>query len=735
MDTSAAPTPVQATRTNAPTLPAQNGAPPPRRAPTQPAAATVPVRQAASRPQRQPSDFVDPAILSYGRSPVQARTVAQLPTEPVTPIKSMLAKAAESLPASSSSPFVGEAGKSSGSHRVSRSRDAIAQSQSAAQSAAHQIPTGEADGAQDSRQVENGTKKRIRRGQKNKKNGTTASEPPPVMNVEVSRNGNDMTESVRRGKGWRQDPLLQPSPQTGSPASIGSTKKSKKQAKEARQNGWATEDATDIQDMGDFDFEANHKLFDKKQVFDELRQGDTTADEDRLVNHNKVYRPGTYGGKNLHPTENVLSPQLGPKPNGNELDSTSDADTELNFANGRSSSRHSVSRASLKKQPSRQNSTQVEAKPHPLSASMSSDRGLGLNRSVTSLSRQGRPVPSIATGSPKPDLSHSPGSAVSRTHAPSTLASSQLIEPHLVVLSATAPCPALLPLGLETLEKETVSRYGLTHDAITETAARCIAEMAVGMFDSTTGSRRGSRANTIRGSMSSSLTLEQRNSAPVVVILAGNHAVGARAVAAARHLVCRKTKIIIAEARYESADIHDVQLKTQTSILKRMIKGGASIKRGPWTRASAYIKNLSGPPAVIIDALLAGSTYETLLDSSNAQHVTEAQKEAREMIDWANRSRAPVLSVGCPSGVSGADGTSTTVDGEPLAIRPDKVLCLGAPVQGILDAMKAGERWDVTLADTGINIALRSDEAVPFGAQWVVDLKFTDDEVAVSEVQ
>ena len=77
-------------------------------------------------------------------------------------------------------------------------------------------------------------------------------------------------------------------------------------------------DTTGIEDMGDFDFEQELKKFDKKQVFDEIRQGDTTADEDRLVSHNRA-RPGTYGGKNLHPTEPVLSPTVQPVYNSHEL--------------------------------------------------------------------------------------------------------------------------------------------------------------------------------------------------------------------------------------------------------------------------------------------------------------------------------------------------------------------------------------------------------------------------------
>jgi enhancer of mRNA-decapping protein 3 len=44
----------------------------------------------------------------------------------------------------------------------------------------------------------------------------------------------------------------------------------------------------------------------------------------------------------------------------------------------------------------------------------------------------------------------------------------------------------------------------------------------------------------------------------------------------------------------------------------------------------------------------------------------------------------------------------------------------------LLKATEAGEKWDVSVADIGINIALKSDEAVSFGGSWSADLKFID---------
>ena len=89
------------------------------------------------------------------------------------------------------------------------------------------------------------------------------------MNSEVSRNGNDMNGSVKRGKGWRSTPLLQPSPQTIAPQD----KQSRKGRRRQREEVDAMGDTTDIQEMGDFDFEGELKKFDKKQVTKRMRRG------------------------------------------------------------------------------------------------------------------------------------------------------------------------------------------------------------------------------------------------------------------------------------------------------------------------------------------------------------------------------------------------------------------------------------------------------------------------------
>ncbi len=69
---------------------------------------------------------------------------------------------------------------------------------------------------------------------------------------------------------------------------------------------WAAENATDIQQRGDFDFEANLAQFDRNALFAQLREQDNTKGR-RLVDQNR--RPGPSGTGlpgHLRPNENVL---------------------------------------------------------------------------------------------------------------------------------------------------------------------------------------------------------------------------------------------------------------------------------------------------------------------------------------------------------------------------------------------------------------------------------------------
>jgi len=138
-------------------------------------------------------------------------------------------------------------------------------------------------------------KTRTRRHRQRKKDGAAKDGDPLVTPA----------KETTKSKGWRQTPLLEPNPSFQPFATL---KKNKRRDGRMDENGWATEDATDVQDMGDFDFAGSLAKFDKHEIFNQIQAEDSVADEDRLVAHNRLpkTKPGTAGGKNLHYTENVL---------------------------------------------------------------------------------------------------------------------------------------------------------------------------------------------------------------------------------------------------------------------------------------------------------------------------------------------------------------------------------------------------------------------------------------------
>lgn len=138
-------------------------------------------------------------------------------------------------------------------------------------------------------------------------------------------------KETSKSKGWRQTPLLEPNPSFQPFATLKRQKARRNGNGLADENGWATEDATDVQDMGDFDFAGSLAKFDKKTIFTQIQAEDEIADEDRLVSHNRLPKPkpGTSGGKNLHYTENVLDLPTGTVKTKTDIWKSEAGDTDL----------------------------------------------------------------------------------------------------------------------------------------------------------------------------------------------------------------------------------------------------------------------------------------------------------------------------------------------------------------------------------------------------------------------
>jgi enhancer of mRNA-decapping protein 3 len=257
----------------------------------------------------------------------------------------------------------------------------------------------------------------------------------------------------------------------------------------------------------------------------------------------------------------------------------------------------------------------------------------------------------------------------------------------------------------ETAEVE----FGLTEDMVAESAARGISEVALTAINP--GGRRLARDNP--------------NARPVIVVLAGNHRGGARAVAAARHLQARGPKVMVALLGFERAADWDKDVRRQVDLFKKF---GGSVRA--WHETEDALKRLQAPPELIIDALLGRhKEFEALGDQD--------RRTVLGIVGWANKSRAACLSVETPSGVAGSTGEVAILEGEPLEVRAKYIVCLGAPRTGLLKALQNGAGrdppWLIWVVDIGVNkpwreAGMSGGKGIKFGEHWVVQVTFSEDD-------
>lgn len=526
-------------------------------------------------PQQQ--SFVDPAILSFAKPPpAQVDSLGHvpppLPSGPSTQPPYPSQRAEPTVSAALSGPF-------SSLELDARKGQKVA-------------TENELDGSVSIEQ-------RSRRGNKSK----TRADGLDEQDTTNKRGGTSNTNP--KSKGWRQTAFVEPSnpylqsPQSRQerPAQVNGRRRKKKSRQSGIEDpsGWATEDATDIQGMPEFDFESNLSKFDKRRVFAEIRNDDTTADEERLVSFNKkIPKPGTNGGKNLHWSENVLD-----SPRDSENDDSEQEVSEAKVSSGNYSGRE-FSRASTRSQASRRANNPILGQPlvpPPINT---------IGRSQLSSSRTTSPLPNKSSISASP-MNVPAGSGAS-----------------LRLTTTNRSCPTVSPLQALEVEQIAVAELGLTEDMISENAGRDIAEAAVGL-------------------------LPNDSAAPTMLVLAGNHRTGARAICAARHLRNRGHRVTACMLGLQQESELLESCRKQLDVFKKV--GGRVFR---WEELSARLSTAEFEPDLVLDALLGiHMAFEDLR--------TDQQATAFEMISWANRSNVDMLSVDIPSGYSASSGEYSLV--------------------------------------------------------------------------
>ncbi|EXK37481.1 hypothetical protein FOXG_09369 [Fusarium oxysporum f. sp. lycopersici 4287] len=636
-----------------------------------------------SQPPPQPA-FVDPAILSLGRPPA-----ALTPTG--SDSKVPLEDGRAELQVAPMSATVSTPGRPTPDHDLTGSVSNLAINE-----AVQEMDNGQPIEGQAPRSAKKKSNHNRRSRQSKQGKGQRAEDDSQAI---------EGSPASGRGKGWRQTPILQ---STSSFQPFHSLKKSSKGRKGILDNGWASEDVTE--EMGEFDFENNLAKFDKRTIFDQMRKEDQIDDASRLVSHNRKPKPGTAGGKNLHYTENVLD-----LPSSTKKDAdfwNSEADDGLNEAE----------RLSGRDVRSGQGNRRADSKSGP------SRRSQSRKASAVAISG-GLPLSRVNSGVRAGHLSRL---SISRPESRSTNSRQQGHPPGLYLVPSHKRLETVSALQMLNLENIAANEIGLTEQLMAENGGRGIAEVAlIALSDPAIKVRFGLAG----ANPSSSATL----TSPVVVILAGNNKSGIRAIAAARHLRNKNVNILVCLVGIEREKDLLEDLRQQIQLYRAF--GGKILSKADLFEHLRKASSSGSPVSVslIIDALLG-------LTISFEELRTGDQAAVYELMEWANRNEAFVLSVDVPTGIDPTSGKVAVIDGSRLFVKPRYVVAMGAPKRGLLEAVtppdeddpqnmnNAGheEEWRLFIADIGLGSAVwrkagtKIRRGIDFDEKWLLEMKYRD---------
>ncbi|KAH7419354.1 YjeF N-terminal domain-containing protein [Cadophora sp. MPI-SDFR-AT-0126] len=621
----------------------------------------------APTPAVKPKHFEDPAILSMGKRPTPV--INHTPSLPTQPWSATSMERTDSTQTAT--------GRNSRSIRDITPAATLVEPMEAMRvsgEGANGTPlVEEMDGEAEVLPEQPAAKQRkARRSRKGRKTGDDATADPSATT----------TKDTTNSKGWRQTPLLEP---TTSFQPFATLKKNRRRNGKMEENGWQTEDATDVQEMGDFDFVGSLAKFDKHTVFNQIQAEDSVADEDRLVSHNRLPRakPGTAGGKNLHYTENVLEVPNGPAKTTAWKSEAGDSEDE-------------EARGSQRGSGSGRRSRRTER----------ADSKLSLNRRPVSRKGSAGIHPARTLSVRFSDRAKASDTNCQKIPSPAS-------KPSFFLVPSDRRCETISALQMLNLENIADNELGLSEDMMSENAGRGIAEVALSALNASGG----------RG-----LTQGKNSIIPTVVVFAGNNKSGLRAVAAGRHIRNHGLNVVICVLGLERESELLVGLRRQIKVFRGF--GGKIVTK---IELLEYVKTLDAPLELIIDGLLG-------LTISFEELRTGDQATAYELIAWANRSKARVLAIDVPTGIDPTTGKVSIIDGRQLYIHAEYVVAMGAPKKGLLEALALGEGiadedgkgkdWQLFVADIGLGAAVwkkagtRVRRGVEFDGSWVLAMRF-----------
>ncbi|KAH6687453.1 YjeF-related protein N-terminus-domain-containing protein [Plectosphaerella plurivora] len=647
-----------------------------------PAPAAVPAPAPVAQPPQ--SGFVDPAILSLGKRPTpvsrtsSAARVHTIPSHPVElpglqPVSQPVPQHVPQSGPQPGQPGVLPMGSVTGAPRTETPTSILTSNIQEMHVDDDSPSANKAPIAPINPETPTTATKKRNRKSKQQRASKIGLQEEPIFEGSPSQSGQG-----GRGKGWRQTPILQ------STASFQPFKALKQSAKKGTlDNGWASEDVTE--EMGEFDFEGGLAKFDKRSIFDQMQKDDKVSEADRLVGHNRLAKPGTAGGKNLHHTENVLDrPPTIPKTAHDFWNS--EADDAINGGE-RLSGRDVRSAQSMRR---------TDSKPGAKRSQSRKASASGMQPITRTHSAQG----------------HQPGF---------------YLQPSGI---RAEPVSALQMLNLENIA---ANEIGLSEDVMAENAGRGIAQVVLmALKDPAIQVRLG------RGGANHQTT---PSTSPTVVILAGNNKSGVRAVAAARHLRNKNVQLLVCVVGIERERDLLEDMRQQIRVFKNL--GGrvyTKIDLFDHLRKASHTSSPASSVTLIVDALLGlAISFEELR--------TGDQTTVYELIEWANRNEAFTLAVDVPTGIDPSTGKVSIIDGGRLYVKPRYIVAMGAPKRGLLEAMAPplddglengahssplaeDDDWKLFIADIGLGAAVwkkagtKLRRGIDFDDQWVLEMRY-----------
>lgn len=296
-------------------------------------------------------------------------------------------------------------------------------------------------------------------------------------------------------------------------------------------------------------------------------------------------------------------------------------------------------------------------------------------------------------------------------------------------LISTGPLLLSSPAQLLDIEKIATETFNIPDYVLCENSSIGIARLALGRLGGT------------------SRLSNSHNTAPLILILAGNNRAGARALAAGRHLANRGVRVmayIFCEDEPEETDgdvFYDArELDEDVSNQGQLLTNCGGKMYHSLENVIKAIDQLDLPLELVLDGLQGSH-------SSVSDYWGASLKKFLEIVGWVNHQRVQILSLDIPSGLDAGLGRSPLTQGDiessapELQVGPEDawvqanvVISCGLPLVGLLQAYRLGVvehgDWEHYIVDMGIprkaystkGLLKRFDKAY-FGDDWFVEVE------------